>query len=50
MEAKLLNRGVDVGLINSVDGVVDANVDGIPQSSHVAVAELLSTIVQPLMR
>jgi hypothetical protein len=45
MEAKLLNRGVDIGLINSVDGIVDANVDGIPLSSHLAVAELLSAIV-----
>lgn len=46
MEAKLLNRGVDVGLINSVEGIIDVNVDGIALSSHLAVTELLAAIVR----
>jgi hypothetical protein len=46
MEAKLLDRGVEVGLINSVDGIVDANVDGIALPSHLAVTELLAAIVR----
>ncbi|CAN7378823.1 glutamate cyclase domain-containing protein [Pseudomonas sp. Pseusp16] len=47
MEANLLRRGVDVGLINSVNGVTDANVDGIPVSTHLAVTEMLAAIVRP---
>jgi hypothetical protein len=50
MEVNLLNRGVDVGLINSVDGIIDTNVDGIALSSHVAITELISAIVKPLLR
>jgi hypothetical protein len=45
MEQALLSRGVEVGLINSVDGIIDANVDGIALSTHVAVAELIQAIV-----
>lgn len=49
MEARLLERGVDVGLINSVDGIIDPNVDGIPLSSHLAVTELVQAVVRPLL-
>lgn len=50
MERQLLNRGVDIGLINSVQNVVDANVDGLPLETHVAFAEMLRTIVRPALR
>jgi hypothetical protein len=50
MELALLQRGVDLGLINSVDGVVDAHVDGIPLQSHAAIAELIAAIVRPALR
>lgn len=50
MEQALLSRGVEVGLINSVDGIIDANVDGIALSTHVAVAELIQAIVIPALR
>lgn len=46
-EARLLEVMVLNGLINSTHGIVDANVDGIPKDSHVAVAELCRSIVQP---
>ncbi|RPD95944.1 DUF4392 domain-containing protein [Candidatus Pantoea deserta] len=46
MEARLLRRGVSVGLINSVEGVTDANVDGIPFESHLAVTQLINTVVR----
>lgn len=50
MERVLLRRGVEVGLINSVDGVVDPHVDGIPLETHVAVSEMLAAIVRPALR
>lgn len=50
MEAALLQRGVDLGLINSVDGLVDPHVDGIPLQTHIAVAELISAVVRPALR
>jgi hypothetical protein len=50
MELALLQRGVDLGLINSVDGVIDAHVDGIPLQSHAAIAELIAAIVRPALR
>lgn len=50
MEANLLARGVDLGLINSVDGVIDANVDGIPLSTHLAVSEMITAVVAPALR
>lgn len=50
MEQALLNRGVEVGLINSVDGIIDANVDGIALSTHMAVVELILAIVAPAMQ
>ena len=43
-EQLLLLRGVDLGLINSPAGIVDANVDAIPLSTHLAVVELLREI------
>lgn len=45
-EAALLQRGTDLGLINSVDGVIDADVDGIPAATHVAMVELLQAVVR----
>ncbi|MFT4065057.1 glutamate cyclase domain-containing protein [Paraburkholderia sp.] len=50
LEAALLRRGVDVGLINSVANIVDANVDGIPEATHLAVVQLISTIISPAVR
>lgn len=50
LEAELLRRGVDVGLINSVVGVIDPNVDGIPVASHLAMVEMLRAIVRPVVR
>ncbi|RDU97207.1 glutamate cyclase domain-containing protein [Trinickia dinghuensis] len=50
LEEALLRRGVDVGLINSVSNVVDANVDGIPFATHLAVVQLISTIVAPAFK
>ena len=49
MERALLNRGTEVGLINSVDGIIDANVDGIALSTHVAIVELIQAIVAPAL-
>jgi hypothetical protein len=39
MEQALLSRGVELGFINSVDGIIDANFDGIALSTHVAVVD-----------
>lgn len=50
MERVLLRRGVEVGLINSVDGIVDPNVDGVLLETHIAVTEMLSAIVRPALR
>lgn len=50
MEERLLNRGVDIGLINASDNLVDANVDGIACATHVAMAELIAATVRPLLR
>jgi D-glutamate cyclase len=50
LEATLLRRGVDVGLINSVANVIDGNVDGIPEATHLAVVQLISTIIAPAFR
>lgn len=49
MEASLLDRGVVAGLINSVDGIIDPNVDSIARSTHIAVAELIGAIVSPVL-
>lgn len=45
-EAVLLRRGTDLGLINSVAGVIDSNVDGIPAATHLALAELVHAVVR----
>jgi hypothetical protein len=50
MEQTILCRGVEVGLINSVDGIIDANVDGIGLCVHLAVTEMLQAIVAPALR
>ncbi len=50
MEEILLRRGVEIGLINSVDGLIDANVDGIPLSTHLAISEIIEGIVRPALR
>ena len=42
--AALLRRGVDLGLIDSPAGIVDANVDAIPLATHLDVVELLREI------
>lgn len=49
MEQALLKRGVELGLINSVDGIIDANVDGIALATHVAVTELIQAVVAPAL-
>lgn len=50
LEAALLRRGVEVGLINSVANVIDGNVDGIPEATHVAFVQLIATIIAPAFR
>jgi hypothetical protein len=49
MERQLLTRGVDIGLINSVQNVVDANVDGLPLETHIAFAEMVHAVVRPAL-
>ncbi len=46
MEARLLEVMTANGLINSADGIIDPNVDGIPDSTHIAFAEMAQAIVQ----
>jgi hypothetical protein len=46
LEGVLLRRGVEVGLINSVQGRVDPNVDAIRLASHKAVVELLGELAR----
>lgn len=48
-EEALLRRGVDLGMINSVHGLIDMNVDGIPASTHLALAEMLVAVSRPLL-
>lgn len=50
LERFLLQRGVEVGLINSVANVVDPHVDGIDLDTHVALVTLLKAIVTPHMQ
>lgn len=47
LERQLLDRGVQIGLINSVAGIVDAHVDNIDPATHLAVVELISAVVSP---
>jgi len=49
LERQLLMRGVDIGLINSVQNLVDANVDGLHLDTHVAFAEMLRAVVKPAL-
>jgi hypothetical protein len=49
LERQLLMRGVDIGLINSVQNVVDANVDGMHLETHVAFAQMLCAVVKPAL-
>jgi hypothetical protein len=45
-ERRLLERGVEVGLINAALGMVDPDVDGIARSTHEAVVEMMAAIVR----
>lgn len=46
MEARLLEVMTAEGLINSADGIIDPHVDGILDTTHIAVCELASAIVR----
>ena len=50
MERVLLGRGAEVGLINSVDGIIDVNVDGIALSTHLAIVEVIQAIAASTMK
>ena len=45
-EARLLEVMVANGLINSADGIIDPHVDGIRDTTHIAVAELAEAITR----
>jgi len=49
-EEMLLQRGVELGLINSLQGCVDPHVDAIPLSTHKAMVELLRELAVRSMR
>lgn len=49
MEARLLDVMIANGLINSARGIIDANVDGIPRDSHIAIAELCRSVVSSVL-
>ena len=46
MEARLLSVMTDNGLINSADGLIDPHVDGIRDTTHVALAEMAEAIIR----
>ncbi len=46
MEARLLEVMTANGLINSADGIIDPHVDGIHDTTHIAVAEIGQAIVR----
>lgn len=46
-ERFLLQRGVEIGLINSVVGIVDGRVDNIDPRTHLAVSQVIAAIVEP---
>ncbi len=48
-ERRLLNAGVQAGLINSVDGAVNPGVDGLSLETNVAVVQLLQTMALKAM-
>lgn len=43
-EARLLNYGVELGLLDALRGVIDADVDALPVSTHQAVVELIRQV------
>lgn len=45
MEARLLDVMTTNGLINSADGMIDPHVDGIADTTHVAIVEIAQSIV-----
>ena len=45
-EARLLEVMVSAGLINSADGIIDSHVDGIRDTTHIALAEMAEAIVR----
>ncbi len=49
MEARLLEVMTANGLINSADGIIDPHVDGIRDTTHVAVAEMAEAIVRKVL-
>jgi len=46
-ERMLLDRGVELGLINAVANLVDPHADGISQNTHVAVVQMIQSIIEP---
>jgi hypothetical protein len=46
MEARLLEVMTANGLINSADGIIDSHVDGIKDTTHIALAEIAEAIVR----
>jgi D-glutamate cyclase len=46
LEEALLRRGVEIGLINSTEGRIDPNPDGIPLESHKAVVQLIAELAR----
>lgn len=50
LESCLLSRGIDVGLINSMDNVVDANVDGINAQTHLAVVQFMHELASRYLK
>lgn len=49
MEARLLEVMTANGLINSADGIIDSHVDGIRDTTHVALAEMAQAIVRQVL-
>ncbi len=46
MEARMLEVMTANGLINSADGIIDGHVDGIRDTTHIALAELADAITR----
>jgi len=46
-EDRLLEVMTAEGLINSAHGIIDPHVDGLPKSTHIAVAEMARSIIAP---
>lgn len=49
LEDSLLRRGVEIGLIDSVKGSVEASVDGIPLSTQLAMVELIAIVARGVL-